>query len=88
MAKPNAGYDPYGDDCNNVGFVPTEVRQRYGLDYFYQKYTYAYGIPVLSSHLVWDDALRRACYVLRFMMADREDLRRASGIRLRRIDNF
>ena len=72
-----AGYDPYGDDCNNVGGVPTEVRQRYGLDYFYQKYTHAYGIPVLSSHLVRDDALRRACYVLRFMMADREDLRRA-----------
>ena len=41
------------------------------------KYVHAYGIPILSSELVKDETLRRACYTVRFMLADREDLRRA-----------
>ena len=52
-------------------------RQWYSLSSFYQKYTHAYGIPILSSHLTSDKALKRACYIVRFMLADREDLRRA-----------
>ena len=31
----------------------------------------------LSSRLTSDKALMRACYIVRFMLADREDLRRA-----------
>ena len=38
---------------------------------------HAYGIPILSSGLVKDETLRRACYTVRFMLADREDIRRA-----------
>ena len=30
-----------------VSRVPSDVRQRYQLSSFYQKYTHAYGIPVL-----------------------------------------
>jgi hypothetical protein len=44
---------------------------------FYRKYTEAYGIPVISSSEVPDAALSRACYVLRFLLADRADLRQA-----------
>ena len=55
--------------------VPRDVRRQYDLDQFYQRYTHAYGIPILSSEKVRDDALKRACYVVRFMLADREDLR-------------
>jgi len=42
---------------------------------FYQKYTEAYGIPVVSSGSVSDKALRRACHITRFLFADRYDLR-------------
>ena len=38
---------------------------------------HAYGIPILTSGLVKDETLRRACYTVRFMLADREDIRRA-----------
>ena len=55
--------------------VPRDIRRQYDLDQFYQRYTHAYGIPILSSEKVRDDALKRACYVVRFMLADREDLR-------------
>ena len=43
---------------------------------FYQKYTVAFNIPVLGSLKVSDEALRRACYVLHFMLSDRRDIRR------------
>ena len=47
------------------------------LDSYYQKFTQAYGIPVVSSPNVPDDALRRACYVLRFLGADQARVREA-----------
>ena len=46
-----------------------------GLHPFYQKYTHAYGIPIISSGRVQDRALKRACYVVRFLFADRVDIR-------------
>ena len=63
--------------CGQVSRVPADVRQWYQLSSFYQKYTHAYGIPILSSLQTSDKALKRACYIVRFMLADREDLRRA-----------
>lgn len=42
---------------------------------FYQKYTEAYGIPIVSSARVSDKALTRACHIARFLFADRYDLR-------------
>ena len=66
--------------CNRVRALPSNLRyasEMYpeGLTQFYQKYTEAYGIPVVSSSRVPDDALKRACYVLRFLMADHSGIR-------------
>ena len=67
--------------CNHVRGVPGNLRspsemKPYGVTQFYQKYTEAYNIPVLASSKVPDDALRRACYVLRFLFADHSGVRR------------
>ncbi|XP_071160645.1 uncharacterized protein [Mytilus edulis] len=66
--------------CCHVRDVPKDLRDKNnmrpnGLDTFYQKYTEAYGIPVIASAQVSDNALRRACYVVRFMFADNKDVR-------------
>ena len=66
--------------CNYVRGVPYNLRYAsemypHGLTQFYQKYTEAYGIPVVSSSRVPDDALKRACYVLRFLLADHSGVR-------------
>ena len=44
---------------------------------YYSKYTEAYGLPVVSSASVSDNALKRACYTVRFLFADRKDVRYA-----------
>ena len=64
---PLDGFYPDSWDCEHVQPVPSKVRRTYKLDDFYQKYTHAYGIPILSSDQVRDSALRRACYTVRFM---------------------
>ena len=66
--------------CNSIRGVPSNLRSSremypHGLTNFYQKYTEAYGIPVVSSGRVPDDALRRACYITRFLMADHSGVR-------------
>jgi len=45
------------------------------LSYFYQKYTEAYGIPVISSNQVTSNGLKRACYVLRFFLSGSNQLK-------------
>lgn len=62
-------------ECERVTGVPSRVRSEYRLSPFYRKYLHAYGIPVISSGLVQDAALRRACYVVVFLFADRKDIR-------------
>ncbi|XP_064645760.1 uncharacterized protein LOC135499048 [Lineus longissimus] len=66
--------------CTTVTAVPEDLRNPEimmpnGLDVFYQKYTHAYGIPIIGSQKVTDSALRRACYLVRFLFADRPDVR-------------
>nr|XP_006819343.1 PREDICTED: uncharacterized protein LOC102810139 [Saccoglossus kowalevskii] len=61
--------------CESITRVPSDVQRSMGLSSFYQKYTHAYNIPILSSSRVPDAALTRACYVVKFLMADRRDLR-------------
>lgn len=61
--------------CGSVGDVPSHLRSTRemgprGLGWFYRKYTHAYNIPVLGSHRIPDDALKRACYIVRFLLAD------------------
>lgn len=62
-------------ECEKITGVPANIRRDMKLSSFYKKYLHAYGIPILSSHRVKDSALRRACYVVTFVMADRQDLR-------------
>lgn len=57
--------------------VPPAVRERLGLDPFYQKYLDADGLPVLGSGKVSDDALAEAAWVVKNMLAGRDDVRRA-----------
>ncbi|KAI8512661.1 hypothetical protein Bbelb_093000 [Branchiostoma belcheri] len=62
-------------ECYDVTTVPDDVRSDLSLDAFYQKYLHAYGIPILGSSILPDDALRRACYDVLFLLADRKDVR-------------
>jgi len=62
-------------ECERVTAVPSRVRSEYRLSGFYRKYLHAYGIPIISSGLAQDAALRRACYVVVFLFADRLDIR-------------
>ncbi|KAI8513894.1 hypothetical protein Bbelb_082180 [Branchiostoma belcheri] len=63
-------------ECYDVTTVPADVQSELNLDTsFYQKYLHAYGIPILGSSILPDDALRRACYDVLFLLADRKDVR-------------
>jgi len=79
-AAPRAGEATDTHSCGTITTVPEELRSADamfpdGLGDFYQKYTEVYGIPVLGSSDLSDSALQRACYVARFLLADRYDLR-------------
>ena len=78
---PREGSPTLTHSCNYVRGVPDNLRNPSemrpdGLKQFYQKYTEAYNIPVVASSKVPDDALKRACYVVRFMFADHSEVRR------------
>lgn len=47
------------------------------LDTFYKKYTDAFGIPVVSSNKVPDDALLVARDIINYMLLKRTDIRAA-----------
>jgi cyclophilin family peptidyl-prolyl cis-trans isomerase len=57
-----------------VGPVPEALRRELHLDPFYQKQLAVAGFPVLGSARVSDDALREAGWILRHMLAGREDI--------------
>ena len=76
--------------CGQIRTLPPELRSAahmhpHGLTQFYQKYTEAYGIPIVSSENAADAALIRACYVVRFMLADRYDIRNEMYLRYGRV---
>jgi hypothetical protein len=58
-----------------VRSIPASVRTDLKLSYFYQRYTEAYGIPIIGSNKVSTSGLKRACYVLRFYLADRDQFK-------------
>jgi hypothetical protein len=62
-------------ECNQIRPVPANVRSELRLSSFYRKYLHAFGIPIISSSAPSDAALRRACYIVVFLMADRKDIR-------------
>lgn len=61
--------------CGQIKSVPSNVRNELKLKYFYQKFTEAYGIPVVGSNKVTANGLKRACYVLRFFLASNPEIR-------------
>ncbi|XP_022095542.1 uncharacterized protein LOC110981859 isoform X2 [Acanthaster planci] len=63
--------------CHTVTEVPIAVRAQFRLSYAYRKYAQAYNIPILGTARANEDAMTRACYVVRFLLADRRDLREA-----------
>lgn len=59
-----------------VDFSVTAPPAELELDPFYRKYTDAHGIPVVTSETVPDAALLVARDIVKFMLADRPDLRK------------
>jgi cyclophilin family peptidyl-prolyl cis-trans isomerase len=57
-----------------VGPVPEEVRSKWKLDPFYQKFTAVGELPVVGSTRVSDHALREAAYILNHMLEHRPEL--------------
>lgn len=49
--------------------------QAFGVDSFYKKYTDAFGIPIVSSQKVPDDALLMARDIVNYMLVKRPDVR-------------
>lgn len=70
-----SGQPPNTWECTRVRSVPHDVRTKMKLSTFYRKYLHAFGIPIISSYAPSDAALRRACYTVVFLLADREDIR-------------
>jgi hypothetical protein len=61
---------------NYTAFSVTAPPASLELDPFYKKYTDAHGIPVVTSDKVPDAALLMARDIVKFMLADRPDLRK------------
>ena len=63
--------------CHDVTALPPLETVIFNEDGFYEKYTSVYGIPIVSSDSVDDEALMRGCRTVHSMLADREDVRLA-----------
>jgi hypothetical protein len=72
----NQGQRPPALLQNYVDFSVTAPPAALELDPFYRKYTDAHGIPVVTSDKVPDAALLMARDIVKFMLADRPDLRK------------
>ncbi|CAF0996396.1 unnamed protein product [Brachionus calyciflorus] len=71
------GMPSHKHSCNQIKQIPSSIRIDLKLSYFYQKYTEAYGIPIVGSNKVTSNGLKRACYVLRFYLANNFEIREA-----------
>jgi hypothetical protein len=71
-----AGQRPPALLQNYTEFSVTAPPAALELDPFYRKYTDAHGIPVVTSEKVPDAALLMARDIVKFMLADRPDLRK------------
>lgn len=66
-----------GQTMTAVRPVPSDLRESLSLADFYQKHTDVAGFPILGSHRVSDIALLEAAWIVRQMMAHRQDVLRA-----------
>lgn len=62
---------------SEVTEVPGRIRRRYLLSDFYQKYLDSFGIPIVASKKVRDEALYEANYLINRMLENRDDIRQA-----------
>lgn len=72
--------DPIKEKTENLGNpyfkqMITPPIPSLGLDTFYKKYSDAYGIPIVSSEKVPDDALLIARDIVNYMLVKRPDIR-------------
>jgi hypothetical protein len=58
-----------------VGPIPDSLRRSYVLAPFYTRYADAQGVPVIASDAPSDEALRRACMLVRDFVGVRNDVR-------------
>ncbi|MCP4951013.1 MAG: hypothetical protein GY922_04110, partial [Proteobacteria bacterium] len=54
--------------------VPTEIREQFKLDPFYQKYIDAQGLPIVGSEVVSDAALLEAAWIVNRMIGHRPEI--------------
>jgi hypothetical protein len=57
--------------------ISLELRNKLKLSYFYQRLTDVYGISILGSNKISIASMKRACFVLKFVLAEHVQLRAA-----------
>ncbi len=60
--------------AQKVTAVPTEIREQFKLDPFYQKYIDAQGLPIVGSEVVSDAALLEAAWIVNRMIGHRPEI--------------
>lgn len=82
------GIEDYLDhDCENVrnftvdepvGLIPSHINRpyKYRSKHLIVKYNSAYGIPVFGKEHFTDAAMKRTCYLIRYLFAEHEGMRR------------
>jgi hypothetical protein len=73
--NPSTGEKPFVH--NYMRAMVSAPSASFGLDTFYKKYADAYGIPIVSSEKVPDDALLMARDIVNYMLVKRPDVRTA-----------
>lgn len=63
--------------AEDAGQIPATLRREFNLAPFYQKHLMVGGLPIVGSTNVSDHALREAAWVVRHMLAGRDDILRA-----------
>lgn len=63
--------------AEDAGQIPATLRREFNLAPFYQKHLMVGGLPVVGSTNLSDNALREAAWIVRHMLAGRDDLLRA-----------
>src|SRR5687768_15777069 len=54
--------------------ISAEIRERFGLASFYEKHVVVGGLPIVASARCSDAAVREAAWIIRRMLAGRDDL--------------
>ena len=63
--------------AEDAGQIPATLRREFNLAPFYQKHLMVGGLPIVGSTNLSDHALREAAWIVRHMLAGRDDILRA-----------